>query len=71
MIQRLAKGVLPPNTQLSKDAVLAMQKGATVFVNHIAAAYDTPSASPNFLICPALCLRFQYLSTRLREYILL
>ncbi|KAI4248121.1 MAG: hypothetical protein L6R40_001210 [Gallowayella cf. fulva] len=36
MVQRLAKGVLPPNTQIQKDAILAMCKGATVFVNHIA-----------------------------------
>ncbi|KAL8736267.1 MAG: hypothetical protein Q9166_000422 [cf. Caloplaca sp. 2 TL-2023] len=36
MVQRLAKGVLPPNTQIQKDAIIAMSKGATVFVNHIA-----------------------------------
>jgi len=36
MVQRLAKGVLPPNTQIHKDAILAMQKGATVFINHLA-----------------------------------
>ncbi|KAI9804335.1 MAG: hypothetical protein M1833_007142 [Piccolia ochrophora] len=35
MVQRLAKGVLPPNTQIQKDAVLAMSKGATVFVNYL------------------------------------
>lgn len=39
MVQRLAKGVLPPNTQIQKDAVTAMSKGATVFVNHIADKY--------------------------------
>ncbi|KAI9851803.1 MAG: hypothetical protein M1838_002661 [Thelocarpon superellum] len=37
MVQRLAKGVLPPNTQISKDALLAMSKSATVFVNFITA----------------------------------
>lgn len=36
MVQRLAKGVLPPNTQIQKDAIVAMSKGATVFINHIA-----------------------------------
>ncbi|KAL8835302.1 MAG: hypothetical protein Q9170_003388 [Blastenia crenularia] len=36
MVQRLAKGVLPSNTQIQKDAITAMSKGATVFVNHIA-----------------------------------
>ncbi|KAL9600117.1 MAG: hypothetical protein Q9219_003373 [cf. Caloplaca sp. 3 TL-2023] len=35
-IERLAKGVLPPNTQIQKDAITAISKGATVFVNHIA-----------------------------------
>ena len=36
MVQRLAKGVLPPNTQIQKDAITAMSKGATVFVNYLA-----------------------------------
>lgn len=31
-----AKGVLPPNTQIHKDALLALHKSATVFVNFIA-----------------------------------
>ncbi len=39
MVQRLAKGVLPPNTQIQKDAIVAMSKGATVFINHIADKY--------------------------------
>ncbi|KAL1853076.1 hypothetical protein Plec18167_005734 [Paecilomyces lecythidis] len=33
---RLAKSVLPPNTTIQKDAVLAIQKAATVFVNYVA-----------------------------------
>ena len=46
MVQRLAKGVLPPNTSLHKDAVLALSKGATVFINYLAQAYvPTPSLS--------------------------
>lgn len=36
MVQRLAKGVLPPNTIVGKDALLALHKSATVFVNFIA-----------------------------------
>ncbi|KAK5734843.1 hypothetical protein LTR17_008613 [Elasticomyces elasticus] len=36
MIARLAKGVLPANTQIHKDALLALHKSATVFVNYIA-----------------------------------
>ena len=35
MCQRLAKGVLPANTQIQKDALLAMSKSATVFINYI------------------------------------
>lgn len=32
---RLAKSVLPPNTSIQKDAVLAIQKAATVFVSYL------------------------------------
>ncbi|RAH76069.1 histone-fold-containing protein [Aspergillus japonicus CBS 114.51] len=32
---RLAKSVLPPNTSIQKDAVLALQKAATVFVSYL------------------------------------
>ena len=39
MIARLAKGVLPANTQIQKDALLALHKSATVFVSYIAAKY--------------------------------
>lgn len=35
MVQRLSKGVLPPNTQIQKDALLSMSKSATVFVNYL------------------------------------
>lgn len=36
MVQRLAKGVLPANTNITKDAITAMQKSATVFINYLA-----------------------------------
>lgn len=36
IITRLAKGVLPPNTQIQANAILAMQKGSTVFINYLA-----------------------------------
>jgi DNA polymerase epsilon subunit 3 len=39
MVQRLAKGVLPANTQIQKDAQLAIWKSATVFVNYLASKY--------------------------------
>ncbi|KAJ5489271.1 hypothetical protein N7539_004161 [Penicillium diatomitis] len=32
---RLAKSVLPPNTTIQKDAVLAIQKAATVFISYL------------------------------------
>jgi histone H3/H4 len=38
IITRLAKGVLPPNTQIQANAILAMTKAATVFINHLANA---------------------------------
>lgn len=39
IITRLAKGVLPPNTQIQANAILALTKSATVFINHLANAY--------------------------------
>ncbi|KAI0160928.1 histone-fold-containing protein [Hypoxylon sp. FL1284] len=38
IITRLAKGVLPPNTQIQANAILAMSKSAVVFINHLANA---------------------------------
>ncbi|KAK0509762.1 hypothetical protein JMJ35_008156 [Cladonia borealis] len=45
MVQRLAKGVLPPNTSLHKDAILALSKGATVFINYLAQAANEANAT--------------------------
>ncbi|KAF7131341.1 hypothetical protein CNMCM5793_004455 [Aspergillus hiratsukae] len=46
---RLAKSVLPPNTAIQKDAVLAIQKAATVFVSYLASQYAPfPSSFPIF-----------------------
>ncbi|KAI9844427.1 MAG: hypothetical protein M1837_005628 [Sclerophora amabilis] len=39
MVQRLAKGVLPANTQIQKDAALALSKSATVFVSYLSSQY--------------------------------
>ncbi|KAF7845722.1 hypothetical protein BT93_L0986 [Corymbia citriodora subsp. variegata] len=36
LIQRLARGALPPNTALQKDALTAISKSATVFVSMVA-----------------------------------
>lgn len=46
IITRLAKGVLPPNTQIQANAILAMTKSATVFINHLANAYVSPPPRP-------------------------
>ncbi|KMU72983.1 hypothetical protein CISG_09656 [Coccidioides immitis RMSCC 3703] len=35
LTQRLAKGALPPNTSIQKDALLAITKAATVFVSYL------------------------------------
>lgn len=47
---RLAKSVLPPNTSIQKDAVLAIQKAATVFVNYVSSQYAiiTTTITPSY-----------------------
>lgn len=52
MVTRLAKGVLPPNTSINKDAILAMSKGATVFINYLAQqyVYSSPSSPSIYYI---------------------
>ncbi|KAK7923145.1 hypothetical protein PG985_007216 [Apiospora marii] len=45
IITRLAKGVLPPNTQIQANAILAMTKSATVFINHLANAANERTLS--------------------------
>lgn len=47
IVTRLAKGVLPPNTQIQGNAMLAMSKSATVFVNYVATQYVYPSFQPS------------------------
>ncbi|KAI0893829.1 histone-fold-containing protein, partial [Annulohypoxylon nitens] len=47
IITRLAKGVLPPNTQIQANAVLAMCKSATVFINHLANAANEKTLGSN------------------------
>lgn len=37
--QRLAKSVLPPDTAIQKDALLAIQKAATVFISYLSSQY--------------------------------
>jgi len=39
VVIRLAKSVLPENTMIQKEAVAALVKSATVFVNYLAATY--------------------------------
>ncbi|OTB05518.1 hypothetical protein M426DRAFT_319790 [Hypoxylon sp. CI-4A] len=47
IITRLAKGVLPPNTQIQANAILAMSKSATVFINHLANAANEKTLNSN------------------------
>lgn len=64
MIARLAKGVLPANTQIQKDALLAMHKSATVFVSYIASKYAQLSHAILFTFCVAFTnARFAWTST--------
>lgn len=39
IITRLAKGTLPPNTQIQGNAILALSKSATVFISYLASQY--------------------------------
>jgi histone H3/H4 len=36
IIARLAKGALPPNTQIQANAMLALNRSATVIINYLA-----------------------------------
>ncbi|RQM05111.1 hypothetical protein DH86_00003542 [Scytalidium sp. 3C] len=47
IVTRLAKGVLPPNTQIQGNAMLAMSKSATVFVNYLASQANTYATDAN------------------------
>ncbi|KAF2964350.1 hypothetical protein GQX73_g9232 [Xylaria multiplex] len=47
IITRLAKGVLPSNTQIQANAILAMSKSATIFVNHLANAANEHTLNNN------------------------
>jgi DNA polymerase epsilon subunit 3 len=47
IITRLAKGVAPPNTVIQTNAVLAMSKSATVFINHLANAANEHTQNAN------------------------
>ncbi|KAJ2978760.1 hypothetical protein NUW58_g7394 [Xylaria curta] len=47
IITRLAKGVLPSNTQIQANAILAMSKSATVFINHLANAANEHTLNNN------------------------
>ena len=47
MIVRLAKGVLPPNTQIEQNALLAIIKSTTVFINYLASNADDRAVLAN------------------------
>ncbi|KAF8473717.1 hypothetical protein DFH94DRAFT_764025 [Russula ochroleuca] len=39
LVTRIAKSAVPENVKLQKDTVLSLVKGATVFINYLAATY--------------------------------
>ena len=43
LTSRLARGILPPNTSIQKDALLALTKSATVFISYLAATANEQS----------------------------
>ncbi|KAI9051088.1 hypothetical protein LZ554_005194 [Drepanopeziza brunnea f. sp. 'monogermtubi'] len=47
IVTRLAKGVLPPNTQIQGNAMVAISKSATVFVNYVASHANEHAATHN------------------------
>ncbi|KAK0753957.1 histone-fold-containing protein [Schizothecium vesticola] len=47
IITRLAKGVLPPNTQIQANAILALSKSAVVFISHLATTANEFTTSAN------------------------
>ncbi|KAF4510630.1 hypothetical protein G6O67_002506 [Ophiocordyceps sinensis] len=47
IITRLAKGVLPPNTQIQANAILAMSKGATLFISYLASHANEHTTNAN------------------------
>ncbi|KAH7026576.1 histone-fold-containing protein [Microdochium trichocladiopsis] len=54
IITRLSKGVLPSNTQIQANAILAMSKSATIFINYLAdAANDHTIGNGKKTIMPA------------------
>ncbi|KAJ4296777.1 hypothetical protein N0V90_006825 [Kalmusia sp. IMI 367209] len=77
IVQRLAKGVLPPNTQIQKDALLAMSKGATVFVNYLtstaaenAARHGKKTVMPNDVFDALKELEFENMLPRVEAEVL-
>jgi len=47
LVTRIAKSAVPENVKLQKDTVLSLVKGATVFINYLAATYVQPAAYHN------------------------
>ncbi|KOS20261.1 DNA polymerase epsilon subunit D [Escovopsis weberi] len=58
IITRLAKGILPPNTQIQGNAILALSKSATVFISYLAAhANENTVAAGKKTVAPADVLK--------------
>ncbi|KAG5437581.1 hypothetical protein PCANB_000616 [Pneumocystis canis] len=58
VILRLAKKVLPEHTSIQKDAITALMRGSSVFINYLsAAAFDLSKLSSRKIILPSDVLR--------------
>ncbi|GLA38306.1 hypothetical protein AnigIFM63309_005318 [Aspergillus niger] len=68
---RLAKSVLPPNTSIQKDAVLAIQKAATVFVSYLSSHANEATlkrtVAPSDVFSAISELEFDGFRTRLEQ----
>ena len=72
MIGRLARGVLPAHTNVQKDAVTAITKGATLFISHITAAATSHTSadwrktiSPNDLFAGLRDTEYEFMIEKL------
>ncbi|RGP60273.1 DNA polymerase epsilon subunit d [Fusarium sporotrichioides] len=54
IITRLSKGVLPPNTQIQANAIMALSQSTTVFINYLASQYVFPSKTSLLVKAPPL-----------------
>ncbi|KAI1979163.1 hypothetical protein LOZ53_000431 [Ophidiomyces ophidiicola] len=71
LTQRLAKGVLPPNTSIHRDALLAITKAATVFVSYLSShaneETDKKTITPHDILSALKEIEFESFCPRLER----